>query len=265
MPFPLDRRRFLSQNCFMKQSSFHRTQLNRLHVAIIMDGNGRWATERGLPRTAGHRAGANAVRRTVETAPDFGIGTLTLYAFSSDNWQRPPREVNALVKLLRVYLLTETATCVKNGVRVSVIGRRDRLEPALVKSIEAAEAATRNGRTLHMRAAIDYSSRDTILRAAAQCAGQSHITRETFSNLIGHANHSAGPAPDVDLLIRTGGEQRLSDFLLWECAYAELHFTQRKWPDFGREDLETAISEFHHRDRRFGQLSNEQPHAASLA
>ncbi len=249
----------------MMQSNLLKTQLNRLHVAIIMDGNGRWAGERGLPRTAGHRAGTNAVRRTIEAAPDLGIGTLTLYAFSSDNWQRPPREVNALMKLLRVYLLTETATCVKNGIRVSVIGRRDRLEPGLVKSIEAAEAATRDGRTLHMRAAVDYSSRDAILQAAVRCTGRSQITREMFSALIGEANHSADQAPDVDLLIRTGGEQRLSDFLLWECAYAELHFTKRKWPEFGREDLEAALSEFHCRDRRFGQVQASGQRAVSLA
>jgi undecaprenyl diphosphate synthase len=249
----------------MKQSNLHSTQLNRLHVAIIMDGNGRWATERGLPRTAGHRAGVKAVRRVIEAAPDLGIGMLTLYAFSSDNWKRPPREVGALMKLLRIYLLTETATCVKNGIRISVIGRRDRLEPVLVKSIEAAEATTRNGEVLHMRAAIDYSSRDAILRAAVQCAGQSEISRETFSGLIAEANHSSGQAPDVDLLIRTGGEQRLSDFMLWECAYAELHFTKRKWPDFGREDLEAALTEFHRRDRRFGQVSNEGQQTAFSA
>jgi len=241
----------------MKQSNFHHTQLNQFHVAIIMDGNGRWATERGLPRTAGHRAGVEAVRRVIEAAPDLGIGTLTLYAFSSDNWKRPPREVGALMKLLRVYLLTETASCVKNGIRISAIGRRDRLEPALVKSIEAAEEATRNGTALHLRAAIDYSSRDAILRAASQCAGQGQVSRETFSSLIGEADHSFGQAPDVDLLIRTGGEQRLSDFLLWECAYAELHFTSRKWPDFKREDLETAITEFCRRERRFGQLPDQ--------
>lgn len=250
----------------MKQSYLPNTQLSDLHVAIIMDGNGRWASERGLPRTAGHRAGVETVRRVIEAAPDLGIETLTLYAFSADNWKRPPREVGALMKLLRMYLLTETATCVKNGIRISVIGRRDRLEPALVKSIEAAETATRNGTALHMRAAIDYSSRDAILRAAAQCAGQGQLTREAFSSLIGEADHSFGQAPDVDLLIRTGGEQRLSDFLLWECAYAELHFTERKWPDFGRAELETAISEFYRRDRRYGQVSVKQKvaHSASL-
>ncbi|MEP7343577.1 MAG: di-trans,poly-cis-decaprenylcistransferase [Acidobacteriota bacterium] len=247
----------------MKQSNLHYTQLDRTHVAIIMDGSGRWATERGLPRTAGHRAGVETVRRVIEAAPDFGIGTLTLFAFSSDNWKRPRREVSALMKLIRVYLLSETATCVKNGIRISVIGRRDRLDAALVRSIEAAEAATRQGQALHLRAAIDYSSREAILSAASRCAELSEITRETFAGLIGEADHSGGSAPDVDLLIRTSGEQRLSDFLLWECAYAELHFTRRKWPDFGREDLEVAVNEFCQRDRRFGQATVERRQANS--
>lgn len=239
----------------MKQSYLPNSHTNGLHVAIIMDGNGRWATERGLPRTAGHRAGTDSVRRVIEAAPDFGISTLTLYAFSSDNWKRPPREVGALMRLLRIYLLRETASFVKNGIRMSVIGRRDRLETSLVKIIESAEAATRNGETLHVRAAIDYSSRDAILTAASNHAGKGELCRDQFSRLLGQACHSREPATDVDLLIRTGGEQRLSDFLLWECAYAELHFTGRKWPDFGREDLEAAINEFRRRDRRFGSIS----------
>lgn len=224
-------------------------------MAIIMDGNGRWATERGLPRTAGHSAGADSVRRVIESAPDFGISTLTLYAFSSDNWKRPPREVSALMRLLRVYLLKETANCIKNGVRISVVGRRDRLETSLVKTIESAEAATRQGKTLHVRAAIDYSSRDAILQAASKYECNCELSRDLFSKLLGEVCHSPEPTVDVDLLIRTGGEQRLSDFLLWECAYAELHFTRRKWPDFGREDLAEAIDEFRRRDRRFGSLS----------
>lgn len=250
----------------MKQSSLPNTPSNRLHVAIIMDGNGRWANERGLARTAGHRAGADAVRRVIEAAPALGIGTLTLYAFSSDNWRRPPREVNALMRLFRLYLLTETATCVKNGIRINVVGRRDRLESSLVKTIESAEAATREGKTLHVRAAIDYSSRDTILRAAGEWKGQTDPSREIFSQLIGEADHSGGSVPDVDLLIRSGGEQRLSDFLLWECAYAEFHFTQRQWPDFGGDDLESAITDFRRRERRFGQVRPEPspPFALSL-
>jgi undecaprenyl diphosphate synthase len=240
----------------MSQSHLSYLQLGKLHVAIIMDGNGRWAMERGRPRTAGHRAGAEAVRRVVEAAPGLGISTLTLYAFSSDNWRRPPREVAALMKLFRLYLLTETATCVKNGIRIGVIGRRDRLPPALVTTIEAAEQATRRGGSLTVRAAIDYSSRDAICRAASQWGNGEVISREEFAMLLGEADHSRISAPDVDLLIRTGGEQRLSDFLLWECAYAELYFTQRKWPDFRSEDLEAAVNEFRGRERRFGRLSH---------
>jgi undecaprenyl diphosphate synthase len=243
---------------FMAQSNLSKLQLGKLHVAIIMDGNGRWAMERGRQRTAGHRAGAEAVRRVVEAAPDLGISTLTLYAFSSDNWRRPPREVAALMKLFRLYLLTETATCVKNGIRISVIGRRDRLPPALVTAIEAAEQATRRGGSLTVRAAVDYSARDAICRAASHWGNGEVIARDQFALLLGEADHFGMPAPDVDLLIRTGGEQRLSDFLLWECAYAELYFTQRRWPDFRGEDLEAAVDEFHRRERRFGCLSPEQ-------
>jgi undecaprenyl diphosphate synthase len=198
-----------------------------------MDGNGRWATARGLPRSAGHRAGADAVRRVVEAAPRADIGTLTLFAFSSDNWKRPSREVAALMRLFQRYLASEAAALRENGVRLSVIGRRDRLASALVRQIEAAERLTESGRQLHLRLAVDYSAREAIRRS----------TRDPGS--LG---------PDVDLLIRTGGERRLSDFLLWECAYAELHFTDKRWPDFGAADLERALADFHSRQRRFGAL-----------
>ena len=214
-----------------------------MHTAIIMDGNGRWAKQRGLPRIEGHRRGADAVRRTVECAPKFGITDLTLYAFSSDNWRRPADEVSALMRLLTVYLQTEIDRCRYNGVRVSVIGRRDRLQPDIRKLIHSAERDTRDCRTLHLRLAIDYSSRDTILQAARRCRSW---TREAFA--------AAMPAPDVDLLIRTAGEQRLSDFLLWECAYAEFVFTERMWPEFGEEDLAAAVATFSSRERRFGAL-----------
>jgi undecaprenyl diphosphate synthase len=224
-----------------------------LHVAMVMDGNGRWARARGRPRTMGHRAGVAAVRRVVEAAPDVGIGTLTLYAFSSDNWGRPPREVSALMRLFRAYLAAETARCVENGVRMSIVGRRDRLSPALVRSIEGAEAATRHGRRLHLRLAIDYSARDAIVRAAELVGGR-EMDRGAFERLLGRAMGAAEPAPDVDLLVRTGGEQRLSDFLLWECAYAELHFTPRMWPDFTAADLHDAVAGFHRRERRFGRV-----------
>jgi undecaprenyl diphosphate synthase len=218
-----------------------------LHVAIIMDGNGRWARARGLPRVAGHRAGADAVRRVVESAPALGIGALTLYSFSSDNWQRPPAEVKALMSLFQAYLRMETGRCVTEGVRIRMIGRRDRLAPSLQKAVAEAEAVTRLGRTLEVRIAIDYSSRDAILRAAAKLRKNATASREEFARLL-------GDAPDVDLLIRTGGEQRLSDFLLWECAYSELFFTSRMWPEFGRADLEAAVAEFYSRERRFGRI-----------
>ena len=215
-----------------------------LHAAIIMDGNGRWAAARGLPRVAGHRAGAEALRRAVESAPDLGIRTLTVYAFSSDNWRRPPSEVSALMKMFHLYLRREQARCVANGVRVSVIGRRDRLPRMLLPVIEGCERATEVGRKLHLRLAVDYSSRDAIVDAALKL--KKHASREEFIQALG--------AADVDLLIRTGGEQRLSDFLLWECAYAELVFTPVMWPDYKAADLAAAVAEFHSRERRFGSL-----------
>ena len=204
-------------------------QSSSLHVAIVMDGNGRWAGRRGLPRVAGHRAGAEAVRRTVEAAPDLGIGALTLYAFSADNWKRPPSEVAALMRLFARYLRTETPRLLKNGVRLEVVGRRDRLPAPLVAAIGAAEQATARATGLRLRLAVDYSARWAI---------------------------GAGIVlPDVDLLIRTGGERRLSDFLLWESAYAELHFVEIMWPDFSPSELAAAVTEFHARERRFGGLS----------
>jgi undecaprenyl diphosphate synthase len=224
-----------------------------LHVAIIMDGNGRWATARGLPRVAGHQAGAEAVRRTVEAAPKLGIKTLTLYAFSSDNWQRPAEEVNTLMRLFHEYLERHTAECVKHGIRLTVIGRRDRLDADLCRAIERAEGATAAGRQLHLRIAVDYSARDAIVEAARGVNGRP-VGRAEFAHLLGEAIHAREPVPDVDLLIRTGGEQRLSDFLLWECAYAELYFTSRMWPDFEAQDLEAAVREFHRRERRFGRV-----------
>jgi undecaprenyl diphosphate synthase len=200
------------------------------HTAIIMDGNGRWAQARGLPRSAGHRAGATAVRRVIETAPSLGISELTLYAFSTDNWQRPRTEVQALMRLLRAYLRVETPRCIEQGVRVQAIGRRDRLPTPLQAAIAEAERATADGRTLALRLAIDYSAREALARGDA-------------------------PLSDVDLLIRTGGEQRLSDFLLRECAYAELYFTPLAWPDFDGAALAAAVAEFARRQRRFGGLT----------
>ncbi|HXP75881.1 MAG TPA: di-trans,poly-cis-decaprenylcistransferase [Stellaceae bacterium] len=225
-----------------------------LHVAIIMDGNGRWATRRGLPRTVGHRAGVEAVRRVVECAPDLGIGTLTLFAFSSANWQRPAEEVTALMRLMEVYMRAETRRFVESGARLTVIGRRDRLRARLAREIEGAEQATAEGRKLHVRIALDYSSRESIARAAAHCAAQHAPALDRFGELVSQSLADEFGRADVDLLIRTGGEQRLSDFLLWECAFAELWFTDRMWPDFGAEDLRAAVLEFHRRERRFGGL-----------
>ncbi len=207
-------------------------QSTSFHVAIVMDGNGRWATRRGSPRAAGHRAGAEAVRRVVEIAPGCGITALTLYAFSSDNWSRPATEVSTLMRLFARYLRAEAAELAARGVKLIVIGRRDRLPRSLVDAIAAAEQATAAGTRLELRIAVDYSARTAIQRG----------------DLL----------PDVDLLIRTGGEQRLSDFLLWECAYAELWFTDRMWPDFGAAQLATAVHEFHSRDRRFGGLPTRE-------
>ena len=223
-----------------------------LHVAIIMDGNGRWATRRGLPRVAGHRAGLGAARRIVEHASDIGVRCLTLYAFSSDNWRRPPAEVQRIFWLLRAFLRMETERMRQRGARLQVIGRRDRLPQPVLRAIERSEWATARGRGIHLRVAIDYSSRDAITHAAALAmkAAPEQQSSDLLRSLV--MQKLAGDAGDVDLLIRTGGEKRLSDFLLWELAYAELHFTDRMWPDFNEGNLEAAIAEFHHRERRFG-------------
>ncbi|HTX25027.1 MAG TPA: polyprenyl diphosphate synthase [Steroidobacteraceae bacterium] len=233
-----------------------------MHVAIIMDGNGRWAARRGLPRTAGHVQGARTVRRIVEAATRAGIATLTLYAFSSDNWGRPSAEVTALLRLLRRYLLGETRHCAENLVRVNVIGRRDRLSPDLIRAIEHSERTTAHGSRLHLRIAVDYSARHSILQAACSAPpGVANGGDAEFLRLINDVNHSALPTQDVDLLIRTGGEKRLSDFLLWECAYAELYFTDCLWPDFDEQGLNQALRDYAGRQRRFGRL----PEAADAA
>ena len=225
-----------------------------IHVAIIMDGNGRWANARGRPRTAGHIAGARVVRKIVEAAPDCGIGMLTLYAFSADNWARPSREVALLMRLFRRYLVAETDRCVTNDVRMRIIGRRDRIPSELLRAIRTAEQETRHGKKLDLRIAVDYSSRDALVRAAARLRGDETITRDALYREMCNVDHWDGDCRDVDLLIRTGGEQRLSDFLLWECAYAELYFTDRRWPDFTAADLQAAVNEFHSRERRFGTV-----------
>lgn len=232
----------------MRQGNSH----DRLHVAIIMDGNGRWAKRRGLPRTAGHRAGADSVRRVVEAAPDLGVTTLTLFAFSSDNWRRPRDEVAALMALLRRYLRTELKRFVDSGTRLTVIGRRDRLLDGLTEDIAEAERRSALGTRLDLRIALDYSARDAIANVAAAWRGERPPSRDEFQRLL--AGPGCGYHGDVDLLIRSGGEKRLSDFLLWESAYAELCFVDVLWPDFGAADLRAAIADFHRRERRFGGL-----------
>jgi undecaprenyl diphosphate synthase len=244
----------------MTQRPSHASSPSGLHVGIIMDGNGRWATRQGLSRGAGHRAGADAVRRVVEAAPSAGIGTLTLFAFSSDNWRRPAVEVAWLMRLFREYLRGEAARCVVDGVRLEIIGRRDRLGPSLLRAVEATEIATSAGTQLRLRVAIDYSGRDAILRAA-QCLRPGTASRESFGRLVSIVDHGS-PVPELDLLIRTGGERRLSDFLLWEAAYAELHFTSLMWPEFGPSELRAAVEEFATRERRFGGVPDVAPSEA---
>jgi undecaprenyl diphosphate synthase len=233
----------------------HDDRPHGLHVAIIMDGNGRWAQRRGLPRAAGHRAGVAAVRRVVERARDRGVRRLTLYAFSSDNWQRPAAEVESIFWLLRAFLRLETHRLCEQGARLQIIGRRDRLSKPVLREIEKAERATADGRRIHVCVAIDYSSRDAITRAACGAAANanSHASSpELLRPLLTQA--LSAQTEEVDLLIRTGGEKRLSDFLLWESAYAELLFTDRMWPDFNEEDFDAALEEFSRRERRFGAV-----------
>ncbi len=241
----------------MAQSTYHSGVASGLHVAIIMDGNGRWAQARGLPRSAGHREGVNAVRRVVEAALGLGIRFLTLHVFSADNWKRPEQEVSTLLQLLREYLLEARQSAVERGVRISLIGRRDRLPQELLGVVAGMEEVTQRGECLHVRLAVDYSSRDALVSTARlfHCPNQDGC--ELFARCLGHVIRAGGPARDVDLLIRTGGEQRLSDFLLWECAYAELYFTGCMWPDFDEKDLQAAVEEFRRRERRFGKVGEK--------
>jgi undecaprenyl diphosphate synthase len=232
------------------QSHLHASSEPLLHVAIIMDGNGRWATRQGLPRPAGHRAGLEGLRKIVRAAPQMGIGTLTVYAFSADNWRRPPTEVAALMSLLHHYLRHEIDSLRKHGIRLSALGRRDRFTPRVRAALERMERETRAGDALHLRLALDYSARDAILAAVANLAGRP-LDRDSLTAAL--AGDQA--VPPLDLLIRSGGEQRLSDFLLWEAAYAELYFTPCLWPDFDAAELLKALAEFYRRDRRFGGLT----------
>jgi undecaprenyl diphosphate synthase len=237
-----------------------------IHLAIIMDGNGRWATARGLPRTAGHRQGAALVPEIVRAAigAPLAIRTLTMYAFSADNWQRPAAEVQALMAVFTEFLEREAVRAASEHIRVSVIGRRDRLSRALAAAIDCVEWRTRRGDRLHVRFAIDYSGRDAIWQAARRAAREGTWSRAAFEAAIASGRGVPTDVAAVDLLVRTGGEQRLSDFLLWECAYAELYFTPTLWPDFTAAELEGALRAFGARQRRFGSLPEEShltPHA----
>jgi undecaprenyl diphosphate synthase len=226
-----------------------------MHVAIIMDGNGRWAARRGLPRSAGHRAGAKAVDTVVTAAARSGIDTLTLYAFSAANWERPVGEVRALFTLLRRYLLTQTRRCLEHSIRLNVIGRRDRIGSGLLRVIEHSERVTASCAGMQLRIAVDYSAQHALLETCRRLQGQGAIESSQFAVQLGAVDHAIGPAPAVDLLIRTGGEQRLSDFLLWESAYAELYFLDCLWPDFDAAAFDAALTEFARRDRRFGRIA----------
>jgi undecaprenyl diphosphate synthase len=228
-----------------------------MHVGIIMDGNGRWATRRGLSRSAGHREGAKAVDRVVEAAARSHIDVLSLYAFSAANWQRPRAEVSALFALFRRYLQTQTARCLAQSIRINVIGRRDRLDRDLLEAIEHSEWSTSRCQGMLLRIAVDYSSQDSLVSACRHLVSSANVERSTFIVAMEAANHSAVCAPELDLLIRTGGEKRLSDFLLWECAYAELYFTECMWPDFDASALRAALSEFGQRQRRFGRIASQ--------
>jgi undecaprenyl diphosphate synthase len=219
-----------------------------------MDGNGRWASQRGLPRTAGHRAGAKAVDKIVEAAARRGVATLSLYAFSADNWRRPQAEVGALFALLRRYLLTQTPRCLEQSIRINVIGRRDRLTPEVLRTVEHSERTTAHCTSMQLRIAVDYSSQRSLLESCRRMSADNSDDRARFSQHLAEVDHAIA-APDVDLLIRTGGEKRLSDFLLWECAYAELHFVDCFWPDFDEITFAQAVDEYAKRERRFGQVS----------
>ncbi|MEP3629064.1 MAG: polyprenyl diphosphate synthase [Hyphomicrobiales bacterium] len=228
-------------------SKLIQSDTHQLHVGIIMDGNGRWAEKRSLSRSYGHKIGAQNVRKIVSAAQDLDIDMLTLYAFSSDNWKRPKAEVSALFELLHRYICAELATFVENDIRLVFIGRRDRLPHFLVEQMQHAEDVTASGSRMTLRIALDYSSRHALISAISE-------SKSTTQDDISKALSGVGKCKDVDLLIRTGGEQRLSDFMLWECAYAELIFSQKYWPDFSSDDLQAALNDFTQRNRRFGGL-----------
>lgn len=232
------------------------------HVAIIMDGNGRWAKSRGLPRTAGHRKGVEVVRNIVESAKDLGINTLTLFGFSSENWNRPQDEINDLMKMLRTYLRSETAELHKSGVRLRVIGDRQAFDADIITLIENAERLTAENDKLNLVMALGYGGRQDILHAAQLLADHAYrekrkLTQEEIQNLFPQFLMTAG-IPDPDLMIRTSGEQRISNFLIWQCAYTEFIFTDVLWPDFTKDDLQKSLDEYANRDRRFGKVEESK-------
>ncbi len=227
------------------------------HVAIIMDGNGRWARKRGLPRTMGHAQGARVVEQILEDADHMGIRYLTVYAFSTENWSRPDSEVRALMNLLRTYMKTSLAKCAKNNVRIRVIGDKTRLDADLQEAIAHLEQETAANTGISFQIAINYGGRDELVRAmrtiARKAAEGSLSPEEVDADLIDRHLDTAG-LPDPDLLIRTCGEERISNFLLWQIAYSELYFSPLAWPDFNKEELERAIDAYNHRERRYGGL-----------
>ena len=228
-----------------------------VHVAIIMDGNGRWAKKRGLPRTAGHAQGARVVEQILEDADHMGIRYLTVYAFSTENWSRPDSEVRALMNLLRTYMKTSLAKCAKNNVRIRVIGDKTRLDKDLQDSIANLERETASNTGIGFQIAINYGSRDEIVRAVRMTAKRvaaGELSPEKISEEMISAGMDTAGIPDPDLLIRTGGEQRISNFLLWQTAYSELYFCDAAWPDFNKSELEKAVDAFNHRERRYGGL-----------
>jgi undecaprenyl diphosphate synthase len=234
------------------------------HLAVIMDGNGRWAEQRGLPRWKGHEMGVRAVRRLSEAACRKGIPILTLFAFSSENWKRPQREIRALFSLLERYLIAERAKLVRDDIRISAIGRRDRLPVRVHDTLSTAEEATRNGSRLHVRIALDYGARHEIIAAIQSLAldfaqrkmEPAQINEDWLSRKL-----SPEAIPDPDLIIRTAGEKRLSNFLLWQAAYSELYFCPKLWPDFEESDLEEALADFQRRTRKYGAV----PYAAATS
>lgn len=228
------------------------------HVAIIMDGNGRWAKARGLPRGAGHERGVEALRRTVEAAGDLGIEYLTVFSFSTENWRRPAGEVNTLFGLLRAYVRRDLERLKRDGVRVRVVGTRENLPDDLLELVDRAEQETRHNTKFHLTVAFNYGGREELVRttqALAEEVAAGRLLPHQITEKHLEARLDTYELPDPDLLIRTSGERRLSNFLLWQCAYAELVFTDVLWPDFGAEALRDAVEEYARRERRYGAVT----------